>query len=116
MTTEERNAALGRIKPTTELADLTHCQVIVEAILENFELKATVIKELDALCGPDAIFATDTSSISVTQIAATSDNPARVVSGRLLHPAPRTLAWKPPPGRRGLPMAHGAPATASRHR
>ena len=88
MTTEERNAALGRIKPTTELADLAHCQVIVEAILENFELKATVIKDLDALCGPDAIFATNTSSISVTQIAATSDNPARVIGMHFFNPVP----------------------------
>src|SRR5262249_9127267 len=73
---------------TTELADLAHCQVIVEAILENFELKATVIKDLDALCGPDAIFATNTSSISVTQIAATSHNPARVIGMHFFNPVP----------------------------
>src|SRR5262245_5873 len=70
---EDRDATLQRIKPTTELGDLADCDIVVEAILEKIELKAAVIKELDATCRDDAIFATNTSSISVTQIASRSE-------------------------------------------
>jgi 3-hydroxybutyryl-CoA dehydrogenase len=76
---EERDATLSRIRPTTELADLAGCQVVIEAVLEDYDIKAGVIRELDAICGDDAILATNTSSISVTRLAAASKNP-RVLS------------------------------------
>jgi len=85
---EVRDAALARIKPTTELKDFATCDVVVEAILENYELKAGVIRELDAICRPEAIFATNTSSISVTQIAAASARPDRVVGMHFFNPVP----------------------------
>ncbi len=59
----DREQALGRIHATTELKDLADCDLVVEAILENFELKAGLVRELDQVCRPDAIFATNTSSV-----------------------------------------------------
>src|SRR5215469_207732 len=85
---EVRDAALARIKPTTELKDFAACDLVVEAILENYELKAGVIRELAAICRPEAIFATNTSSISVTQIAAASQRPDRVVGMHFFNPVP----------------------------
>jgi 3-hydroxybutyryl-CoA dehydrogenase len=85
---EARDAALARIRPTTELKELAGCDLIVEAILENYDLKAGVIRELDAICKPDTIFATNTSSISVTQIAAASQRPDRVVGMHFFNPVP----------------------------
>ncbi len=85
---DTREAALARIHPTTELKDLAPCDVVVEAILENSDLKAAVIGELDAICGAQTIFATNTSSISVTQIAAASKRPERVVGMHFFNPVP----------------------------
>ncbi|HUI95867.1 MAG TPA: 3-hydroxybutyryl-CoA dehydrogenase [Xanthobacteraceae bacterium] len=85
---EARDAALARIKPTTELEDFAKCDIIVEAILEDYDLKAGVIHELDTICRPEAIFATNTSSISVTQIAAASQRPDRVVGMHFFNPVP----------------------------
>lgn len=88
LTSAERDAALGRIKPTTDLSDLADCDIVIEAILEKYELKAAIIKELDATCRPEAIFATNTSSISVTQIAAASKAPSRVIGMHFFNPVP----------------------------
>jgi 3-hydroxybutyryl-CoA dehydrogenase len=55
---EQRDAALSRIRPTIELKELAPCEIIVEAILEDYELKASLIRELDAICSSEAIFAT----------------------------------------------------------
>jgi 3-hydroxybutyryl-CoA dehydrogenase len=88
MTAGDRDATLQRIKPTTELADLADCDIVIEAILEKYDLKAALIQELDAGCRSDAIFATNTSSISVTRIAAASKAPDRVVGMHFFNPVP----------------------------
>ena len=85
---EARDATLARIRPTPEMKDLAGCDLVVEAVLENYELKAGIIHELDAICGERAIFATNTSSISVTQIAAASRRPERVVGMHFFNPVP----------------------------
>jgi 3-hydroxybutyryl-CoA dehydrogenase len=85
---EARDATLGRIRPTTEMNDLAPCDLVVEAVLENYDLKAGIIHELDTICGETAIFATNTSSISVTQIAAASRRPDRVVGMHFFNPVP----------------------------
>ena len=64
-----RDAALQRIAPTTRIEDLADCDVVVEAVLERFEVKKEVFGNLDRVCRPEAILATNTSSISVTRIA-----------------------------------------------
>ncbi len=88
LTAAARDAALARIRPATRIEDVASCDLVVEAILEDYDLKAAVIRELDAKCRPDAIFATNTSSISVTQIAATSQHPERVVGMHFFNPVP----------------------------
>jgi 3-hydroxybutyryl-CoA dehydrogenase len=85
---EARDATLARIRPTTEMKDLASCDLVVEAVLENYDLKAEIIRELDAICSDTAIFATNTSSISVTQIAAASRRPDRVVGMHFFNPVP----------------------------
>ncbi len=85
---DARDATLARVRPTTEIKDLAPCDLVVEAVLENYDLKAGIIRELDAICGEAAIFATNTSSISVTQIAAASRRPDRVVGMHFFNPVP----------------------------
>ena len=88
LSADERAATLARIRPTTDINDLGQCDLVVEAVLEDYELKAAIIRELDAICGETAIFATNTSSISVTQIAAASRHPERVVGMHFFNPVP----------------------------
>ena len=88
LSADARAATLARIRPTTDINDLGQCDLVVEAVLEDYELKAGIIRELDAICGETAIFATNTSSISVTQIAAASRHPERVVGMHFFNPVP----------------------------
>ena len=84
----DKDAALGRIKPTTSIDDLADCDIVVEAVLERFDLKKAVMADLDRVCRADAILATNTSSISVTRIAATSKSPSRVIGMHFFNPVP----------------------------
>jgi 3-hydroxybutyryl-CoA dehydrogenase len=84
----ERDATLARVRPTTEIKDLAPCNIVVEAVLEDYDLKAGIVRELDAICGDDAIIATNTSSISVTQIAAASKRPGRIIGMHFFNPVP----------------------------
>ncbi len=86
VTAAERDAALSRIKPTATLADLAACQLAIEAIPEKMELKQKIFKELSAICAPDALLASNTSSLSVTEIAASATNPGRVVGMHFFNP------------------------------
>jgi 3-hydroxybutyryl-CoA dehydrogenase len=85
---EARDATLARIRPTINIEDMASCDIVVEAVLENYELKADIIRTLDLICGEKVIFATNTSSISVTQIAAASRHPERVVGMHFFNPVP----------------------------
>ena len=88
LSTQDRETTLARIRPTTELKDLAQCDIVVEAVLENYELKANLIRELDGISSADTIYATNTSSISVTKIAAAARNPSRVVGMHFFNPVP----------------------------
>jgi len=88
VTPQDRDATLERIAPTTRIEDLADCDVVVEAVLERFDLKKTVMGELDNICRADAILATNTSSISVTHIASTSKIPGRVIGMHFFNPVP----------------------------
>jgi 3-hydroxybutyryl-CoA dehydrogenase len=88
MTADERDAALGRLTLTTELGDLADCDLVIEAVLEELELKREVFGELDRLCRPDAILATNTSALSVSEIAEATTRPGRVVGMHFFNPAP----------------------------
>jgi 3-hydroxybutyryl-CoA dehydrogenase len=88
LTQEERDAALGRLTLTTELSDLHECDLVIEAVLEELELKREVFAKLDRVCRPDAVLATNTSALSVAEIAAATTRPERVVGMHFFNPAP----------------------------
>ncbi len=81
MTEEQKQAVLQKIKTTTNLEDLKDCWLIVEAATENFEIKKQLFVKLDEVCREDAILATNTSSISITKIAATDQTAPTKLSG-----------------------------------
>src|SRR5918992_807627 len=85
---EERDAAVGRLSLTTEVGELADCDVVVEAIVEELGPKRELFAELDRICGPDAVLATNTSALSVTEIAAATSRPERVVGMHFFNPAP----------------------------
>ena len=84
----ERDAAIGRISPTTEVDALSDIDVCIEAATENPELKLDLFRQLDELCRAEAILASNTSSISLTRIAAVTGRPERVVGMHFFNPAP----------------------------
>ena len=88
LTPAEADAALQRITPTIAIEDLRDCDLVVEAALEKFEVKKAVIADLERVCGPHTIFASNTSSISLTKIAATSQRPDRVIGMHFFNPVP----------------------------
>ena len=85
---DAKDAALARVKGTVDVASLKDCDLIVEAALENVDLKTKLFTELDQLCKADAILATNTSSISVTKIAAATKRPAKVIGMHFFNPVP----------------------------
>jgi len=88
LTQEERDAALGRLRLTTDVADLGACDLVIEAIVEELEAKRALFAELDGIVGPEAILATNTSALSVTAIAGATSRPQRVVGMHFFNPAP----------------------------
>jgi 3-hydroxybutyryl-CoA dehydrogenase len=84
----DRDAALGRLTLTTDLADLGDCDLVIEAALEELELKRELFAELDRATRPDAILATNTSALSVSEIAEATERPQRVVGMHFFNPAP----------------------------
>jgi len=88
MTQDERDAALGRLALTTELSDLADCDLVIEAVLEELDLKRAVFAELDRVTRPDAVLATNTSALSVSEIAEATAHPERVVGMHFFNPAP----------------------------
>jgi 3-hydroxybutyryl-CoA dehydrogenase len=84
----ERDAALARLRTTTEVEDLAECDLVIEAIVEELDAKRELFAELDRVCAPDAILATNTSALSVTQIAEATEHPDRVIGMHFFNPAP----------------------------
>ena len=85
---EERDAALGRLATGGELAALAAADLAVEAVVERLEVKQKVLAELDRTCPPAAILATNTSSISITKLAAATGRPDRVIGMHFMNPVP----------------------------
>jgi 3-hydroxybutyryl-CoA dehydrogenase len=88
LSAEDAAALLARITFTTELADLAEVELVIEAIPERLELKRGLFQRLDAICSPEAVFATNTSSLSVTEISVATSRPGRVVGIHFFNPAP----------------------------
>jgi 3-hydroxybutyryl-CoA dehydrogenase len=88
LTEAEQAELLGRISFSTELKDLSDADFVVEAVVESIETKKAVFRELDAIVSPDAILATNTSSLSVTEISTANSSPGRVIGVHFFNPAP----------------------------
>jgi 3-hydroxybutyryl-CoA dehydrogenase len=88
LTADERDATLARVSVTTELADLAPCDLVIESVVEDLETKKALFAELDALCRPDAILATNTSTLPVVEIAMATRRPGRVCGVHFFNPAP----------------------------
>lgn len=88
ISSDDQSSALARIQGTTILEDLSECDVVIEAATENIDLKIAVFGQLDELCKSDAILASNTSSLSITRLAAATRRPDRVIGLHFFNPVP----------------------------
>jgi len=88
MTAEERDEALGRLQTSGDLEALAEADLVVEAVIERLEVKQSVLRDLDRICAPAAILASNTSSISLTKLAACTDRPEKVIGMHFMNPVP----------------------------
>jgi 3-hydroxybutyryl-CoA dehydrogenase len=85
---DEKSAIVGRIKTATDLEALKDAFIVVEAVTEDFDVKAEVFRALDQITKPDAILASNTSSISITKLGAATKRPDRVIGMHFMNPVP----------------------------
>jgi 3-hydroxybutyryl-CoA dehydrogenase len=88
LTAEQKQAALGRIRGTSRLEELAECDFVVEAVVENLDVKTELFRELDRIARAGVILATNTSSISITKIAAATERAERVMGMHFMNPVP----------------------------
>jgi 3-hydroxybutyryl-CoA dehydrogenase len=88
MSPEDKEAVLGRIRTTVNLQDMAAAEVVIEAATENEPLKFQLFRELDVICRPAAILATNTSSIPIGRLAAQTKRPDKVIGMHFMNPAP----------------------------
>ena len=84
----EKNAALGRISSTTDRSRAAGCQFVIEAATEKFEIKKEIFSDLDRICGPEVVLASNTSSISITRLGALTKRPEKVIGMHFFNPVP----------------------------
>jgi 3-hydroxybutyryl-CoA dehydrogenase len=84
----DRTAARGRIRGTIELGELRACEIVIEAIIEKMDDKKRLFTELDRLCPPETIFASNTSSLSITEMASVTTRPERFLGLHFFNPVP----------------------------
>jgi len=88
VTAQEAEAATARITGTTEMDDLAAANLVVEAVTEDMEIKQSVFEELDAVCGSNAVLASNTSTLSITTIASVTERPEQVLGLHFMNPVP----------------------------
>jgi len=88
MTADDKAAALARIKPSLDYTDLKGLHLVIEAATENKPIKEKILKQIDGVCDAHTIIATNTSSLSVTQLASNISNPSRVIGMHFFNPVP----------------------------
>ena len=85
---EEKTAAIQRIEPTVDRAKLADCDFVVEAATEKFDIKSELFRDLDRICRPEIILASNTSSISITKLGALTKRPDKVIGMHFFNPVP----------------------------
>jgi 3-hydroxybutyryl-CoA dehydrogenase len=88
ITAGDKAAALKRIVPVLSRAELAGCDFVIEAATEKFEIKAEIFRDLDQICRPEVILASNTSSISITKLAAVTRRPAKIIGMHFFNPVP----------------------------
>jgi 3-hydroxybutyryl-CoA dehydrogenase len=88
ITANDKAAALKRIRPVTDRGQLAECDFVIEAATEKFEIKAEIFRDLDRVTRPEIILASNTSSISITKLAALTKRPDRVIGMHFFNPVP----------------------------
>jgi 3-hydroxybutyryl-CoA dehydrogenase len=88
LSAEQKTTALARISTSTDLKALARCDLIVEAATENLDLKIKIFKQLDELASPNTVLASNTSSISITKLAAATTRPDKVIGMHFFNPVP----------------------------
>jgi len=88
MAQADKDACLDRIKGVVQVGDLADCDLVIEAAVENINLKKDIFGELDRICKPDAILASNTSSLSITEIASATHRPGQVIGLHFFNPVP----------------------------
>ncbi len=88
LTQEEMDAALGRITGTVEMGDFAGCDLVIEAVIEKMDVKKEVFRQLDEITPPHAILASNTSSLSITEMATATARPEQVVGMHFFNPVP----------------------------
>lgn len=88
MTADDLKQIIGRITVTTDYADIAQADLVIEAISEEMEVKKEILREIDGLVQPSAIFATNTSSLSITELASVTKRPEQVIGMHFFNPVP----------------------------
>jgi 3-hydroxybutyryl-CoA dehydrogenase len=88
ITGDDKAATLGRIRPVTDRSQLADCDFVIEAATEKFEIKTGIFRDLDRLTRPEIILASNTSSISITKLAAQTKRPEKVIGMHFFNPVP----------------------------
>ncbi|MGE5403982.1 MAG: 3-hydroxybutyryl-CoA dehydrogenase [Candidatus Saccharibacteria bacterium] len=88
MSAEDKAAVMGRISGTVDMAAAADCDLVIEAALEVMDIKKSIFKELDAICKPECILASNTSALSVTEIAAATGRSDKVIGMHFFNPVP----------------------------
>ena len=88
ISTSDKDLAMGKISTSTDMNVLKDCDIVVEAATENPKIKASIFKQLDEICKSDCILATNTSSISITEIASNTNRPEKVIGMHFMNPVP----------------------------
>ncbi|NML17966.1 3-hydroxybutyryl-CoA dehydrogenase [Azohydromonas caseinilytica] len=88
LTAAQKDEALARVQGTTDYTQLKDAQIVIEAATENPDLKLRILRQVEGIVGPDAVIASNTSSISITQLAAVLDKPERCIGLHFFNPVP----------------------------
>ena len=108
ITAADKDAALSRIKGSTSYDDLKAAQIVIEAATENYELKLKILKQVDALVAPEVILASNTSSISITKLAAATGRADRFIGMHFFNPVPMMALVEIIRGLQASDATHGA--------